>query len=188
MPDSTRGIPCNIPAGQARIRAGLRQPGECSMWLEFIYKNPDRWGIEPGCWLGCASFAVVGRQIFIPHSRTGVSYQQILMQGMQDKGSSIGSISSIGSVGSGKGFRHRASGFRLRADNVYFVHFVCLVRGEGLSGLFRRRKSIGSISFISLISFVPFKGMKVGNTFQTIIIAVAVVFISVTDIVMLIEG
>jgi len=30
--------------------------------------------------------------------------------------------------------------------------------------------------------------MKVGNTFQTIIIAVAVVFISVTEIVMLIEG
>ena len=93
------------------------------------------------------------------------------------------------------GQRPQARGFRLKSrkpqaakKNVYFVHFVCLVRGEGLSGLFRRRKSIGSISFISLISFVPFKGMKVGNTFQTIIIAVAVVFISVTDIVMLIEG
>jgi hypothetical protein len=53
----------------------------------------------------------------------------------------------------------------------------------------KSRKAILSISFISLISFVPFKGRKVGNTFQTIIIiiAVAVVVIVVNDIVMLIE-
>jgi len=39
-----------------------------------------------------------------------------------------------------------------------------------------------------LISFVPFKGRRVGNTFQTIIIAVAVVvIIIVIEIVMLIE-
>lgn len=59
------------------------------MWLEFIYKNPNRFVIDPGCLLSVASFRVRCRQFFIPHSRTGGGYQQNLMHGVQDRGSSL---------------------------------------------------------------------------------------------------
>lgn len=113
------------------MRACSRLPGECSMWLEFIYKNPNRSVVDSGCLLSFASFRVRVRQIFIPHSRMGGGYQQFLMHGMHGPqgGSEQKTVASGQWTVISEGERRdRDSGFGLQANT--------------------------SISFISLISFV----------------------------------
>ena len=138
------------------------------MWLEFIYKNPNRSVVDSGCLLSFASFRVRVRQIFIPHSRMGGGYQQFLMHGMHGPqgGSEQKTVASGQWTVISEGERRdRDSGFGLRANTfisfISLISFVSLGKKESIPSVRScsvRNKSLSDLSglgsFVDLVCFV----------------------------------